>query len=636
MGFLVTLAELVEALSRGIFGCDFVSALPLLGFIYLLWSIIGLGHLIIDWAYGFGPAPAVMVEPGVFEKHRGGPLPGARKFDYAAEWSSWPKSKVPCWDPATMEFLGEAPAMGAAEVNAQIAKAKAAQALWAKSSFAQRRFLLRILQRFVTENAETIATVACRESGKTVVDAMVGELTVTLEKLRWTVASGEQHLLPEYRTSGLMNLHKTSRVEWVPVGVVGAIVPWNYPFHNVFNPLIAATFSGNAIIIKVSEFASWSASYFTRVIRACLEAAGAPPDLVQISTGYAEAGSALVAGADKIIFVGSVSVGKKVMEAASKTLTPVILELGGKDPFVVCDDMDIDEALTQLVVRGAFQNMGQNCAGPERFIVYERVYKEFCDKVTALVKQLKQGAPLGAEGDQVDCGACVHPPSLEGYQRYVDDAVAKGALVLCGGRKKKDGEGQFFEPTVLAGVKESMLIAQEETFGPILSIFKVAKNSDEEAVRLANACRFALSSCAHSKDQERAAKLCLQFEAGMASVNDVEGTTYLSQSLPFGGYKDSGFGRFAGPEGLRGLCHERSIVQNRAAFLKPTIPRAIAYPACGQGPAFCMGLNLLLYGHDLLARGRGLYMLATAGIAASKDQGSATEAVPPGKKGKKS
>eukprot|EP00435_Cladocopium_sp_Y103_P013455 s1067_g3.t1 len=241
------------------------------------------------------------------------------------------------------------------------------------------------LRNFVLNNMETICTVACRDSGKT-----VGELTVTLEKLRWTIASGEEYLLPEYRTSGLMILHKTSRLEWVPVGVVGAIVPWNYPFHNVFNPIIAAVFSGspeqqkglpgnrpsftadvharNAIVIKVSEFSAWSSQFLLRALRQCLSAAGAPLDLVQLAPGYAEAGKALVEQSDKVIFVGSVNVGRKVMEAASKapTITPVILELGGKDPFVVCEDATVDEAMTQLVVRGAFQNMGQNCAGPVR------------------------------------------------------------------------------------------------------------------------------------------------------------------------------------------------------------------------------------------------------------------------------
>jgi len=300
------------------------------------------------------------------------------------------------------------------------------------------------------------------------------------------------------------------------------------------------------------------------------------------------------------------------MESASKTLTPVILELGGKDPFIVCDDADPKE-LAQLVVRGAYQNMGQNCAGPERFIVYDKVYDAFCEHVSTVVKTMRHGPPLSS--DLVDCGACVHPPSLEGYQRFVDDAVSKGARVLTGGKRNKEfPSGQFFEPTVLADVTEDMLIAKEETFGPILSIFRVKGNSDAEAIRIANNCSFALSSCAHSADQVRAARICAKLEAGMSSVNDVEGTTYLSQSLPFGGFKDSGFGRFAGPEGLRGLCHERSIVQNRASFLKASIPRAIAYPANGKGPAFCLALNQILYGCSIFSRVKGVIDIISASL----------------------
>jgi len=364
-------------------------------------------------------------------------------------------------------------------------------------------------------------------------------------------------------------------------------------------------------------YSSWSTKYYGRVIQECLKAVGAPADLVQFATGYGEVGNTLVQSSDKIIFVGSIGVGKKVMETASKTLTPVILELGGKDPFIVCDDAD-PEALAQLVVRGAYQNMGANCAGPERFIVYDKVYDAFCKHVTDIVKNLRQGPPLSSLF--VDCGASVHPPSLEGYQRLVDDAVAKGARLLAGGgRNKEFPNGQFFEPTVLADVTENMLLATEEIFGPILCIFRVKDNSDEEAIRIANNCPFALSACAHSADQSRAARICSRLESGMASVNDIEGTTYLSQSLPFGGYKASGFGRFAGPEGLRGLCHERSIVEPRASFLKPSIPRPIAYPANGQGVNFCLALNQIMYGPDLLARVRGVINIIQASLPTSAE-----------------
>jgi len=604
MGFFTNIIVALDTASERYLGCDALVVALVTLVAAKLW--IWLGQDLFT-AYSATPQVTVRAE----DEERCRDLSGRRKFSYEAEWGK-SRNSVPCWDPSTLDYLGEVQAHSQADVHKIIERGRIAQRQWKESSFAQRRQFLRVLQSFILENMETIATVACRESGKTMIDALIGEITVTLEKIRWTVANGERYLLPEYRDSGLMNLHKTSRVEWVPVGVVAALVPWNYPFHNVFNPLIAALFAGNAIVIKVSEFASWSTGYYGRVIQACLKAVGAPPDLVQFAIGYAETGSALVSEADKVIFVGSVGVGRKVMETASRTLTPVILELGGKDPFIVCDDTRPKE-LAQLVVRGAYQNMGQNCAGPERFIVYDKVYESFCEEVATLVKNMRQGPPLSS--DLVDCGACVHPPSLDNYQRLVDDAVAKGARVLAGGNRNKAlPSGQFFEPTVLADVREDMLIAQEETFGPILSIFRVKGDSDAEAIRLANACCFALSSCAHSGDEERAARICSRLEAGMASVNDVEGTTYLSQSLPFGGFKDSGFGRFAGPEGLRGLCHERSIVQNRASFLKASIPRAIAYPANGQGPAFCMALNKLLYCNGLMAKIRAVVDIVCASL----------------------
>eukprot|EP00927_Polykrikos_kofoidii_P045650 TRINITY_DN3967_c0_g1_i1.p1 TRINITY_DN3967_c0_g1~~TRINITY_DN3967_c0_g1_i1.p1 ORF type:complete len:615 (+),score=89.27 TRINITY_DN3967_c0_g1_i1:77-1921(+) len=608
MGLLSSSATILEAACARWLGCDPVVALVATCIVVALWKTFAR-----DVLSGYGRTPHVHVEAEE-EAERYRVLTQRRLFDYTTEWGE-SSTSIPCWDPSTMEYLGEMPVKSPGEVGQMVARARVAQQRWMESSFAQRRQLLRVLQQCILQNASTIATVACRESGKTMIDAMVGELAVTLEKLRWTASNGERYLKPEYRESGLMNLHKTSRVEWRPVGVVGAIVPWNYPFHNVLNPLIAALFAGNAIVIKVSEYASWSTRYYGRVIQACLTAVGAPPDLVQIATGYADTGAALVEHVDKLIFVGSINVGRKVMEIASRTLTPVILELGGKDPFIVCDDAD-PATLAQLVVRGAFQNMGQNCAGPERFLVYDKVYDDFCKHVVDIVKQLRQGPPLSS--DFIDCGACVHPPSLAGYQRFVDDAASRGARILTGGgRNKEFPQGQFFEPTVLADVTEDMLIAKEETFGPILAIFRVKNNSDDEAVRIANSCDFKLSSCAFSGDHGRAASICSRLEAGMSSINDIEGTTYLSQSLPFGGLKSSGFGRFAGPEGLRGLCHERSVVENRVSFLKVSIPRPIAYPANGHGVPFCLALNQILYG-GLSTRLRGVLGIVKACLPAKE------------------
>ena len=386
-------------------------------------------------------------------------------------------------------------------------------------------------------------------------------------------------------------------------------MPWNYPFHNIFNPVSAALFSGNAIVIKVSEYASWSIETYKKMIDGCLDAVNAPRDLVQYVVGYGATGSALVkSGVDKIIFVGSPQVGAIVARDAAANLTPVVLELGGKDPFVVCDDANID-SIVQTACRGVWQNMGQNCAGPERFFVYEKVYAEFCDKVTAVVTKMKMGQSLG--DPLVDCGSiCMGPRQLQHYQRLVDDAVHKGAKVLAGGyipdSKESGLSGTFYPPTVLVDVTEDANIAQEEIFGPIMCVFKVRGNSDKEAVRMANNCDFALSSCAFSGSASRARAVASQLHAGMSAINDLEGCTYMSQSLPFGGHKKSGYDRFAGPEGLRGLCNIRSVCEDRISFIRNSIPPPMAYPATGVGHLFAKGLIKMFYSTSIIGNLDGL------------------------------
>jgi len=325
---------------------------------------------------------------------------------------------------------------------------------------------------------------------------------------------------------------------------------------------------------------------------------------------------------DKVIFVGSPGIGVRVMEAAAPSLTPVVLELGGKDPFVVCDDVTDVDGIVQTALRGVYQNMGQNCAGPERFFVYEKVFDEFCDKAGAIVNKLSTGPPLAATTP--DCGAvAMGPKQIANYQRLVDDAVKKGAKVLAGGYVPKAGDalaaGSFYPPTVLVGVPENALIAQEEIFGPIMCVFKVKGNSDAEAVRMANNCDFALSSCAFAKTAKRAKKVASQLNAGMSATNDLEGCTYMSQSLPFGGCGKSGFDRFAGPEGLRGMCNIRSVCEDRLGFLRTGIPPPLAYPAKGMGPGFATGLIAMTYGHGLAMKARGLWnvLLASAGVKPS-------------------
>lgn len=404
-------------------------------------------------------------------------LQGYPKFDPSKLIGE--QKKVYLWDPSTLDYFGELKAMNADEVNEAVKCARVAQSSWKNSSFTKRKLLMKTMLKYITENKEHCARVAVRDSGKTLLDALIGEVLVTCEKLTWLISSGEKYLVDEYRDTGRMMIMKKVHVEYIPLGVIGAIVPWNYPFHNVFNPVSAALFSGNAIVIKVSEYASWSIRYYKAIIDACLESIGAPKDLVQFVVGYGVTGSALVtSGVDKVIFVGSPSVGAIVAKTAADNLTPVVLELGGKDPFVVCDDVDV-QSIVQTACRGVWQNMGQNCAGPERFFVYEKIFDEFCDGVTRIVKKMKIGPSLG--DNIVDCGAiCMGPRQMLHYQKLVDDAVIKGAKLLAGGFiPSKDsplGKGSFYPPTILADIPEHALIAQEEIFGPIMAIFKVNNN----------------------------------------------------------------------------------------------------------------------------------------------------------------
>jgi len=377
------------------------------------------------------------------------------------------------------------------------------------------------------------------------------------------------------------------------------------------NHIISGIFAGNAVVGKVSEHTSWSAvTYYSRIVRAALEVNGHNPDLLQTVTGFGEAGAALVTDplVDKVIFTGSPGIGRKVMEAASHHLKPVILELGGKDAMVITEDCKLSE-ITPWVMRGCFQNGGQNCVGVERVMVYESLFPAFVEAILPKVQALRQGGPLETCGSDanVDCGALVMDEQLDHIQELVDDAVQKGAKLLTGGKRNAAlPQGQFYEPTVLAGVRPGMRIFHEEVFGPVMSIIQVPRDDDAACVELVNNSDFGLGSSVYCGNQARGLAMARQFRTGMCCINDF-GSHYLVQSLPFGGVKDSGFGRFAGVEGLRALCLERSILTDRIPGVKTSIPAPIDYPIDkNQGLPFASSLLQLFYNESWIEKIKGL------------------------------
>jgi acyl-CoA reductase-like NAD-dependent aldehyde dehydrogenase len=467
---------------------------------------------------------------------------------------------IVCKDPATGRVLGEVPAMSRAEVVERIRRARLAHETWRTASFEERRRVLRDLLAYTLEHADEIAELVVLDSGKTREHAMVGEIWPVAEKLRWTVAEGEKHLVPEHVSSGLL-VNKRALVEFHPLGVVGVISPWNFPFQNILGPTIAALFAGNGVVIKVSEWSSWSAARIQRMFDEVLNARGHSPDLVQILTGRGETGAAVVSGgSDLIIFTGSARNGRRVIEESAKNIVPVILELGGKDPMIVCDDAHVPQAV-HTALAGAFLSAGQMCMAIERVYAFEAIHDEFVRQVVAVAKDLRQ-RPHGSE--ITDVGAMTMPAQIDLVERLVNDAVAKGAVVHCGGKRSKFG--QYFEPTVLTNVTHEMAIMKEETFGPVMCIVKV--KDEEEAIRMANDSEFALGSSVFTKSVERARRIAHRVAAGSMCQNDF-GLAYLAQDLPFGGAKRSGFGRLNGRDGLRACTNQKAVLEDRIPIYTP-------------------------------------------------------------------
>ncbi len=470
-----------------------------------------------------------------------------------------PADRIPCTDPATREDLGVIPVDDADDVRAAVARARAAQAHWASTTFEQRRAVLRRLSNTILDRLEDLCTWIMRDSGKTREHALMGEIWPVCEKLRWTIAHGETHLRPEKVSSGIL-MHKTARLEFHPLGVLGAIVPWNYPLQNILNPVIPALMAGNAVVVKPSEWVAWSSGRVAALIREVLLAEGHPADVVQIVQGYGPTGQALIeAGVDGLVFIGSVRNGRRVLEAAAQTITPVVLELGGKDPFIVCDDADLEQAV-HAAMAGCFISCGQNCVASERLLIHQAVYDEFTDRVGRLVGGLRQGPP-GLDR-VVDVGAMVTPLQIDIVERLVQRAIAQGARVVTGGRRVLAEQGDFFAPTVLADVTPDMDIMNEEVFGPVMLLCKV--DDDEQAIAIANGTAFGLSASVFSHDLARARRIASRLQAGMTSINEFGGMTYMAQDLTFGGVKQSGFGRMNGRDGLRACCNVKAVLDDRA------------------------------------------------------------------------
>lgn len=454
--------------------------------------------------------------------------------------------------------------------------------------------------RYILAHQEEIVTACCLDSGKTKVDASFGEILVTTEKLKWTIDHGEEALRTESRPTNLLMMYKKNTVRYEPLGVIATCVSWNYPFHNFISPVISALFAGNSIIVKPSEHTAWSAAFFYNIIREAILSCGQSEYLVQNLVCVPKHAEVLTSHpkVNHIIFIGSRPVAHEVCTSAAKSLTPVTVELGGKDPAIVLDDPKTLKDMpnvASLLMRGVFQSAGQNCVGAERIIALPNAYNKILEIVTPRIRALRLGSVLVESQPSSRCsssapskdpqlsttpdiGAVISQRSFDLLEALISEAVGQGAKLICGGKRyshPKYPHGHYFTPTLLANVTREMRIAQMELFAPVFLLMRAT--DVYEAVSIANSTEYALGASVfghRSKDVE----YCVSsLQAGMVAVNDFG--TYYAVGLPFGGLKGSGYGRFGGAEGLRNLSNLKSVcVDGWGGVVSTRIPPRLNYP----------------------------------------------------------
>ena len=459
----------------------------------------------------------------------------------------------PATNPATGETFAQASLLDAAQAGEAIAAAHAAFPAWSRTSFAERARLIDRWRHAIVDEAGEISRLIEREQGKPAAEALAAEVLPSLEALTHLVAHGEELLRDEILESGqLLLAHKQARLVYAPYGVILAIKPWNYPWGQSLPVLASALIAGNTVVLKPAPATTLVGLKMGELARK----AGFPDGVVSVVAVDDSVAAALVEDprVGKVVFTGSVATGRKVMLSAAKNLTPVVLELGGKDPAIVCRDADLDRAAKGLVW-AAFMNAGQTCSSVERVYVERPVAEAFLAKVLEETRRvrLKDAMGVGELG----------PLTLERQRRIVEDhvadAVAKGARVLTGG-ERAPGPGLFYPPTVVVDVDHTMTLMREETFGPVLPIMTV--DSLDEAIRLANDSPYGLTASGWTRNEETARRLQRELVAGVVSIND-HSSSFAEPQAPWGGFKWSGIGRIHGASGLREMVQPKYVSRDR-------------------------------------------------------------------------
>jgi acyl-CoA reductase-like NAD-dependent aldehyde dehydrogenase len=470
-------------------------------------------------------------------------------------------NSIPCSDPARGEVFDRSALTPESDMAGIIGRCRQAQAAWASMPLRQRLAPCRRLRAILLREADAIAAVISRNNGKTRVDAMSTEVFPALLALSYYIKKTPSFLKGEgLGTGNLLLANKRSRIIHHPYGVVGVISPWNYPFAIPFSDVLTGLLAGNGVILK----AATQTQAVGRKLESCFLEAGFPSGLfAYVNLPGASAGRCLLqGGVDKLFFTGSVATGKRLMEMAAATLTPLVLELGGNDPMLVCADADVERAAAGAVWAG-FSNCGQSCGGVERIYVHRDAYGPFMAALARRVQALRIGID---DSFACDIGAMTNARQRDKVEALVQDALRQGATLYT--EKCPEGvpaAGLFMPVRVLTDVTHGMRIMREEIFGPVVGVMRV--DDMEQAVALANDSRLALTASVWSRRRRQAAALARRLQAGVVTVNDHLMSHGLAET-PWGGWKESGFGWVHARLGFREMLRSQVVVHDYLPFAR--------------------------------------------------------------------
>lgn len=461
-----------------------------------------------------------------------------------------PIDTLPSINPATGQVLAHIEKTPPEMVARTVALARAAQREWAKVAVRERCKRLSKLCEVIMTCRNELADAIVNESGKPRVEALFADLFVALDSAEyWSKHAVDALGTENVPHHSIAAKAKSGRLVYEPLGVIGIISSWNYPLAIPISQIIPAVVAGNAVVCKTSDFTPQCGALIERVFRD----AGFPQDLVAVVQGGGEVGQALIeASPDKVMFTGSVATGRRVAEACATKLIPSVLELGGKDAMIVLADADLQVA-SSAAVWGSYTNCGQVCLSVERLFVDQAIADRFAALCVEKTKKLR----LGAGSDpSTDVGPLIRPQHVQRMLDLIEDAVARGARVLCGGNTRPDLGPNYFEPTVINGVDSSMRLFQEETFGPILATQTV--KDAEEAIHRANDSPFALAASVWTKDGKKGREIAQRLRAGAVMVNDAISYFGIAEA-PHGGCGASGWGRTHGRAGMMEMVRTKYV-----------------------------------------------------------------------------